>query len=253
MSLEGRVALVTGASRGIGRAIAVGLAADGADVVVNYRKDEGAAEETVAAVREQGREAMAIQADVSSWDQVKAMVDGVVERFDHVDLLVNNAGLSNRGGRVSDTELSDLERVMGTMALGSHHVCQLVLPSMRTRPRADIVFVSSQSAVQHNPYAAPYNMAKSAQESLAYTLAQEEARNGIRVNIVSAGLVNTDMGRKVAKAAAGADDIHDLDTQFGLGRVNEPEDIAGVVRFLVSETAAQVTGQRLAVDAGGMG
>lgn len=253
MSLEGRVALVTGASRGIGRAIAIGLAEDGADVAVNYRKNDAGANETVAAVRDLGRQAEAYQADVASWDQVKAMVDAVVERFGHVDILVNNAGVSSRGNRVSDTELSDLERVIGTMALGSHHTCQLVLPSMRERERGDIVFISSQSAVLHGPFGAPYNMAKSAQESLAYTLAQEEGRKGIRVNIVAAGLVNTDMGRKVAKAAAGAEDIHDLDGRFGLGRVNEPEDVAAAVRFLVSDVASQITGQRLAVDAGGMG
>jgi len=248
---EARVVLVTGGGRGIGRAISLGLAEDGFDVAVNYRKDEEAAAKTVADVQALGRRAASFQASVDDYDQDVAMVEGVLSTFGHVDALVNNAGVPGRGGLVSDTDLGDFERVMGTIALGAFYLCKLVVPHLRERGRGDIVMVSSQSTVSFDPYGSPYNMAKSAQEALAYTLAQEEAANGIRVNIVGAGLSNTDMGRRLVKGAFGADDIHQLDGKFGLGRVNEPEDVAGVVRFLLSPAGAQVTGQRYALDGGG--
>ncbi len=250
MSLDGRVALVTGGSRGIGRAIALGLAADGARVAVNYRKAEEAAAGVVSEIEQQGGKAAAYQASVASYDESQTMVERVLADFGHVDILVNNAGISNRGGTVATTTLDDLERVMDTIALGSHHLSQLVLPSMREQPRGDIVMISSQSAISTDPHAGPYNMAKAAQEALAFTLAKEEAGNGIRVNVVVPGLSNTDLGRRLAKGM-GVEDIHDLNPRFPLGRVCEPEDVADAVRFLVSARAEIMTGQRLVVDAGG--
>jgi NAD(P)-dependent dehydrogenase (short-subunit alcohol dehydrogenase family) len=122
---------------------------------------------------------------------------------------------------------------------------------MREQPRGDILMVSSQSAVTNDPYAGPYNMAKAAQESLAFTLAKEEARSGVRVNVVVPGLSNTDMGRRLVKAAMKVDDIHQLNERFPLGRVCEPEDVAGAVRFLVGAGGSNITGQRLVVDGGG--
>jgi NAD(P)-dependent dehydrogenase (short-subunit alcohol dehydrogenase family) len=124
---------------------------------------------------------------------------------------------------------------------------------LRTRPRGDVVLISSQSTQSFDPNSAPSTMAKAGLEALAFTLAREEARNGIRVNVVAGGLVNTEMGRRVAKGALGVDDIHDLDRNVPLGRVCEPEDIASVVRFLVSDRCTLVTGQRIAVDGGGFG
>ena len=251
MGLEGRVALVTGGSRGIGRAIAEALGDDGAAVAVNYRKDDAAAADVVGRIESKGGRARAYQASVAVLDEVHEMVGRVVADFGPVDILVNNAGISNRGALVAATTLDDLERVMDTVALGSHHASQAVLPSMRERPRGDIVMISSQSAVSTDPYCAPYNMAKAAQEALALTLAKEEAANGIRVNIVVPGLANTDLGRRVAKGM-GVADIHELNPRFPLGRVCEPEDVAAMVRFLVSDAAALVTGQRIVVDGGGL-
>ena len=252
MGLEERVALVTGGSRGIGRAIAVALGADGAAVAVNYRKAEDAAKETVAAIESTGGRAGAYQASVASPDEVRAMVDQVISDFGRVDILVNNAGISNRGAPVATTTVEDLERVMDTIALGSHHVSQAVLASMREQARGDIIMISSQSAVSTDPFAGPYNMAKAAQEALAFTLAKEEAKHGIRVNVVVPGLSNTDLGRRIAKGM-GLDDIHELNDRFPLGRVCEPEDVANAVRFLVSAGADIITGQRLVVDGGGLG
>ena len=235
MSLDGRVALVTGGGRGIGRAVSLGLAADGARVAVNFRKDEESAKGTVAAIEAAGGSAAAYQASVASYEEDAAMVDQVLSDFGHVDILVNNAGITNRGTPVAKTEVEELERLMATMAFGSHHMSQLVLPSMREQPRGDIVMISSQSAVTTDPYGGPYNMAKAAQEALAFTLAKEEARSGIRVNVVVPGLANTDMGRRLVKAAMKVDDIHELNARFPLGRVCEPEDVADAVRFLVGD------------------
>ena len=251
LSLSGRVAIVTGGGRGIGRAISVGLAADGAQVAVNFRKDEEAAKQTVAGIEASGGTATAYRGSVASYDEASAMVDQVLADHGHVDILVNNAGITNRGSPVAETPIEELERVIGTMAFGSHHMCQLVLSSMRERPRGDIVVISSQSAIRADPYGGPYNMAKAAQESLAFTLAKEEARSGIRVNVVVPGLSNTDMGRRLVKTTMNVDDIHDLDSRFPLGRVCEPEDIARAVRFLVGAGGSNITGQRLVVDGGG--
>ncbi|MBF6327934.1 glucose 1-dehydrogenase [Nocardia transvalensis] len=252
MSLQGRVALVTGAGRGIGRAIALALAEDGADVAVNYRADADAAAQVAAAIAAQGRRAIAVQASVDSIEDDERMVARVLEEFGHVDILVNNAGIASRGRFVADTDPAELQRVVATHALGAHHVSRLVLPSMRTRPRGDIVMVSSVATADYGAGGAPYAMGKAALEALAFTLANEERRNGIRVNVVAPGLVDTEMGRRLVKAVADLDDIHRLDGAAPFGRVCRPEDVANMVRFLVSDRAEYISGQKVYVDGGGL-
>ena len=251
MSLEGRVALVTGGGRGIGRAIALALARDGAEVAVNYRRDEAAAKETVAEIEALGRRALPYKAAVDSPNENREMIEGVIRDFGHVDILVNNAGIASRGKSVLDTDPAELERVVRIHALAPHHLCQLVLPSMRQRPRGDIVMISSTATLNHNANGAPYNMGKAAMEALAYTLAKEERPNGIRVNVVAPGLVETEMGRRLMKATAGIQDLRELDALMPFGRVCQPEDIANVVRFLVSDAAAYLTCERINVHGGG--
>ena len=252
MTLEGRVALVTGGGRGIGRAIALALAGEGADVAVNYRKDESAAQETVGEIERLGRRAKAYQASIDSWDDDVAMVEAAVADFGFVDVLVNNAGIASRGQTVADTEPAELERVVRTHAIGAHFVSKLVLPSMRTRPRGDVVMISSAATRLMAVNSSPYNMAKAALEALAMTLAKEERANGIRVNVVAPGLVDTEMGRRLVKGAMGVQDIRTLDAGSPFGRVCQPEDVADVVRFLVAG-AEYVTGQVIYVDGGGTG
>lgn len=248
--LEGRVALVTGGGRGIGRAISLALAADGADVAVNYRRDEQAARATVAEVEALGRRARAYQASVDDPGDDERMVAAVVDDFGHVDLLVHNAGVASRGNAVADTDPDEPGRLLGVHALAAHHLCRLVLPSMRTRPRGDIVFVSSAATDRMSANGAPYSMAKAALEALASTLAKEERDHGIHVNVVAPGLVETEMGRRLVRAA-GTDDLRELDPAMPFGRVCQPEDVAAVVRFLVSEGAAYLTGERIRVHGGG--
>lgn len=253
--LKGRVALVTGGGRGIGRAIALRLAKDGADVAVNYRRDADAAEAVVAEIEDMGRRAQAYAASVDQVEACAAMVDAVVADFGGVDILINNAGIASRGQSVADTDPAELERVVRTHALAPHFMSKFVLPSMRARAkeggRGDIVFISSVATLYDAAFGAPYTMGKAAAESLARTLAKEERPNGIRVNIVAPGLTVTEMGEKLAKATRGVASIHELDAQSPFGRVSTPEDVANAVAWFVSAEADYVTGQKVNLHGGG--
>ena len=253
MSLSGRVALVTGSGRGIGRAIALALAEDGADVAVNYRKDEAAARETVAEIEKLGRRAAAYAAAIDDEDACQTMVDAVAAELGPVGILVNNAGIASRGQSVKNTDPAELEHVVRVHALGPHALCRMVIPEMRKLERGDIVMISSIATQQFGAGGAPYSMGKAALEALAFTLAKEEKRHGIHVNVVAPGLVETEMGRRLMKAVAGVDDLRKLDATMPFGRVCQPEDVSGVVRFLVSDRAGYVTGERIYVHGGGQG
>jgi len=249
-NLQGRVALVTGGGRGIGEAISLGLAADGADVAVNYRKDAAAAEETVREVEALGVRAVAYQASIDSLEDDERMVAEVLADFGHIDILVNNAGIASRGNSVAKTDRGEVERLLASHAVGPHHLCRLVLPSMREQERGDVVFISSVNAANHPAKGAPYNMAKAAMEALSSTLAKEERRHNIHVNVVAPGLVETEMGRRLV-GAAGVTDMRTLDASMPFGRVCQPEDVAGAVRYLVSDAASYLTDQRIQVHGGG--
>jgi NAD(P)-dependent dehydrogenase (short-subunit alcohol dehydrogenase family) len=248
--LDGRVALVTGGGRGIGRGISELLAAEGAAVAVNYRRDEEAARDTVAAIEAAGGRAIAYQASVDDEAADRAMVEAVVADLGPVDILVNNGGLASRGNAVADTDPAEFLRVLATHAIGPHHLCRLVLPGMRTRPRGDIVMVSSVATRHNAGNGAPYNMGKAALEALAFTLAKEEREHGIHVNVVAPGLVETDMGVRLAKAM-GSPDIRALDEVSPFGHVCQPIDVARVVLWLCSAGSGYVTGQRIECDGGG--
>jgi NAD(P)-dependent dehydrogenase (short-subunit alcohol dehydrogenase family) len=250
MDQEGRVALVTGGGRGIGKAIALGLAEDGADVAINYRKNDEAAAGTVAEIEKLGRRAIAYSASIDDLAACEQMVAQILDDFGAVDILVNNAGIASRGQTVADTDPAEMERVWRTHALGAWMLSKLVLPSMRTRPRGDIVMISSAAVVYMAANSAPYNMAKAGLEALAWTLAKEERRNGIHVNVVAPGLVDTEMGRRLVKGAMGVDDIHSMDERSPFGHVCTPQEVADAVRFVVSEHASYLTGQRIGVDGG---
>jgi NAD(P)-dependent dehydrogenase (short-subunit alcohol dehydrogenase family) len=251
MSLAGRIALVTGAGRGIGRAIAVALAEDGADIAVNYRRNEEAAADAVAEIQALGRKAQAFRASVEDLAQVTAMVADIGREMGPIGILVNNAGIASRGQSVADTEPSEMERVVRVHAFGPHYLSKLVLPMMRGQGRGDIVMISSVATNSYGAFGAPYNMGKAAMEALAFTLAKEEQKHNIRTNIVAPPLVETDMGRRLVKARSGIEDLRQLDAHMPFGHVCQPGDIANVVRFLVSDGNTYVNGQRIAVDGGG--
>ncbi len=247
--LEGRTAVVTGASRGIGRGIAVALAEDGADIVVNYRRDEAAAADAIAEIEALGARAIAVKASMADLEEVDMLARRAVEAFGKVDIIVNNAGVASRGNSVADTDSEEFQRLMVIHAFSAARLARDLLPQMRGRERAHIVVISSSEIGQMRAGGAPYNMAKAALEALAGTLAKEEIENGIRVHVVAPGLVATDMGTRLVNAKLGID-VADLDASQPLKRVCRPSDIAQVVRFLVSEAADFVTGQRIVIDGG---
>jgi len=250
VGLEGRVALVTGGGRGIGRAIALGLAADGADVAVNYRRDEESARETVAGIEALGRRSRAYAANIGEWDECERLASAALDDFGRIDILVNDAGIASRGQSVADTDPAEVERLWRVHVFGAWAMSKLLVPQMRTAGRADVIFVSSAAAALLPSNSAPYNMAKVALEALAVTLAKEERPSGIHVNVVAPGLVDTEMGRRLVKGAMGVQDIRSLDARSPFGHVCTPEEVADAVRFLVSEQASYVTAQRIAVDGG---
>jgi NAD(P)-dependent dehydrogenase (short-subunit alcohol dehydrogenase family) len=183
-------------------------------------------------------------------EEAQALAQAVLRDFGAVHILVNNAGISSRGQKVVDTDPGEPERVMGVHVMGPFHLCQFLIPSMRTLGRADIVMISSVATRRYAANGAPYSMAKAAMEALAYTLAKEERSKGIRTHVVSPTLTDTEMGRRLAKARGSAD-IRTLDAGSPFGRVSQPEDVAAVVAFLVSDLNPYVNGQNVAVDGGG--
>jgi NAD(P)-dependent dehydrogenase (short-subunit alcohol dehydrogenase family) len=253
IDLSGRTALVTGGSRGIGRGIALALARAGADIAINYRRDEDAALETAAAVRALGRRAEIYVASIEEAEQCEAMVAAVARDFGGFDILVNNAGIASSGRSVADTDPAELQRVLAVHALGPHYMSHYALPHLRRHARSDIIVISSVATDSHAANGAPYTMGKAASEALALTMAKEEMPNGVRVNIVKPSLTVSDMGERLARAVTGVADIHELDARFPFGRVPTPDDVAAVVVWLVSEANPYVSGQAIAVDGSGGG
>lgn len=252
--LTGRVALVTGGGRGIGRAISMMLAEHGATVAVNYVRDKDAADDTASAIVAAGGRATLHQASTDVPADCERLAQEVISAHGAIDILILNAGIASRGRGVADTEAEELWRLVATHALGPHQLCRHVIPSMRTRDRGDIVFISSVATNHMAAYGGPYNMGKAAMEALASTLAKEERDNGIHVNVVAPGLVETDMGVRLARAMTGAKDMQDLralDESSPFGRVCQPEDVAHAVLWFCSDESGYVTGQRIEVDGGG--
>ncbi len=192
--LTGRIALVTGASRGVGRAVALRLAADGAAVAINYRREAEAAAEVVAQIEAAGGTARAYQAPVDALAAVETMLAGIAADLGTVDLLVSNAGISSGGRNICSTPDEEYLTVMKVHALGPVAIIKRLLPGMRERPRGDVVVISSSVTDSYPRNSAPYTMAKSAVEAAVRTLAREERRHAIRANIIAPGLVDTDMG-----------------------------------------------------------
>ena len=251
LDLSGRVALVTGGSRGIGRGIALALAEAGADVAVNYRRDADAAQEVVGLIRAMGRKADAYACAVEDFAACEAMVAAVVRDFGGLSILINNAGIASRGNSVADTDPTEFERVMRVHAFAPHYMSKLAIPHMRKSPRGDIVMISSTATLNHSANGAPYSMGKAAAEGLARVIAKEERQHGIRAHIVAPSLTVSDMGGRLAKAIAGVADIHELDAASPFGRVSVPDDVAAAVVWLVSDANPYASGQKINIDGGG--
>lgn len=241
--LEGKVALVSGASRGIGRAIALDLATHGADVVVNYATRLDAAETVCKAIRDMGRRALPLQADVAEATEVACMVAEAMATFGHIDILVNNATL-HRGRRVEKLPESDWDAVIDSCLKGAYHCCQHLVPQMRARGGGRIINISSSVGLIGWPGDTAYGAAKSGLIGFTRSLAKEVAPDGITANVVMPGYIRTDM-----TAALTPKNIEHMLSLIPLGRAGEPEDVAEVVTFLAT-AGAYVTGAVYVVDGG---
>jgi len=237
-------ALVTGASRGIGRAIAAALAKEGWPVCVNYLQRRDAAEELVSELRSQGRAAMAFQADVADRRAVEDMVRAASEALGPVELLVNNAGISHQG-LFQDTGDDAWDRLLAVNLTGPRNAILAVLPHMLSEKRGCIVNISSIWGLRGGSCETAYACTKAAVVGLTRSLALELAPSGIRVNCVAPGCIETDMVRTL-----GAETQAMLVEETPLGRLGRPEDIGEAVAFLASEKASFITGQVLTADGG---
>lgn len=239
-----RSALVTGASRGIGRAVAAVLAREGWAVCVNYLERRDAAESLVRELRAQGRAAMAFQADIADRESADACVRAASEELGPVELLVNNAGIS-RQGLFQDLDDAAWDRLLAVNLTGPRNAVLAVLPHMLSEKRGCVVNISSMWGLRGASCEAAYAATKAGVIGLTRSLALELAPSGIRVNCVAPGCVETDMVRVL-----GEDTRRMLAEETPLGRLGRPEDIAEAVAFLASEKAAFITGQVLAADGG---
>ncbi|TAE58287.1 MAG: 3-oxoacyl-[acyl-carrier-protein] reductase [Nostocales cyanobacterium] len=240
--LQDQVAIVTGASRGIGRAIALQLASQGAKVVVNYASSSTAADQVVAEITGNGGEAIALQADVSQPEQVDALIKATIDKFKRIDILVNNAGIT-RDNLLLRMKLEEWQAVIDLNLTGVFLCTKAVSKIMLKQKSGRIINISSVAGQMGNPGQANYSAAKAGVIGFTKTMAKEVASRGITVNAVAPGFIKTDMTNDLK-----AEGI----LQFiPLGRFGEPEEIAGMVRFLAADpAAAYITGQVFNVDGG---
>jgi 3-oxoacyl-[acyl-carrier protein] reductase len=243
MSLTGRIAVVTGGAQGIGQAIAVTLAQEGADVVV-ADLNANRCEETVARVKQLGREAMAVSVNVGDWDQVKSMIDRVQKEWERIDILVNNAGIT-RDGLLLRMKEEDWQSVLQVNLTGTFYCVKAVLPTMSRQRNGRIVNIASIVGAIGNIGQANYAASKAAVIGLTKTVAREYASRNITVNAVAPGFIDTAMTQDLS-----ADTKEALLNQIPLKRLGQASDIADAVSFLCSEKAGYITGHVLHVNGG---
>ena len=234
-------ALVTGASKGIGRAICVELAKTGRRVIINYRSDEAGAAETLAMVKNAGSDGRIVPFDVADHIAAQDAVDHIIETDGAIDTLINNAGIAADGLFIMMPR-KEWNMVIETSLNGFYNVTRPVLEKMIRLKRGSIVSMASVSGLMGNRGQANYAAAKAGLIAASRSVAAEVARLGIRVNVVAPGLVDTEMIKDVP--------VNNIKTLIPMGRIGQPEEIAKVVRFLCSEDASYVTGQVLSVNGG---
>lgn len=242
--LTGKVALVTGAARGIGRAIALAMAENGATVIVNYQGSRERAEETVALIREKGGQAESVCCNVSDFEAVEAMMKELISRYGHVDILVNNAGIT-RDNLILKMSEADFDQVLDTNLKGSFNTIRHLARQMIKQRGGKIINISSVSGVLGNAGQANYASSKAGVIGLTKTMARELASRNIQVNAIAPGFVNTEMTEKLSEAVKEA-----AVSQIPMKRFGNPEDIAEMAVFLASSKADYITGQVIHVDGG---
>lgn len=248
MDLQGKTALVTGGSRGIGRAICLALAGQGADVAVNYQAASQAAEEVVAEIKGMGRRSFHHQADVSDNQQVTAMVEKAISELGGIDILINNAGIGASGAFI-DADIEEWLRVVNVNLNGPFYTMKAVLPHMRKRGGGNIINISSNITKWYPANSSVYATSKAALNTFTQIVAKEEAVNNIRINIICPGLIETDMARE-GIARRSKEEVKVFMEGMPMKRMGQPSEIAEVAAFLVSDKASYVTGQLIFVNGG---
>ena len=246
MKLEGKTALVTGASRGIGRAIAKALAAEGAAVIVNYNGSKEAAEEVAEEIRAAGGKASVYGCSVADQEAVEKMIKQIISEYKRLDILVNNAGIT-RDNLILKMKEEEFEDVMNTNLKGVFHTSKYAAKQMLKQKAGSIVNISSISGIMGNAGQTNYAASKAGVIGFTKSLARELASREIRVNAIAPGFIETEMTEKLPESAVEAGK-----KQIPFGRFGKAEEVAKAVCFLASEDASYITGQVLLVD-GGMG
>jgi 3-oxoacyl-[acyl-carrier protein] reductase len=243
MSLENKVALVTGSSRGIGKSIALKLAKAKASVVINYKSNSWAADEVLESIKKMKRKAISIQCDVSNFADVEEMVKRVINEFGKIDILVNNVGPFLYKS-IYDTTIQEWHQIINSNLNSTFYCCKAVVPIMRKQKSGNIVNIGAPNAERTQGYLrnCAYATAKTGVVVFSKSLAKEEAKNGIRVNVINPGFIKTDEYTEEMKK--------DMPKQVPLRRLGRPEDIANAVLFLVSDEANYITGSVLNVHGG---
>jgi len=243
MYLEGKKAIVTGGGRGIGRAIALALAGEGADVAV-LDMDESGARETAALIEEMGRNALVMPVDVSGFSAVKTVIDEIISLWGSIDVVVNNAGITRDNLLIRMSE-EDWDSVITVNLKGAFNLSKATARSMMKQRSGCIVNIASIVGMMGNAGQVNYAASKGGLIALTKALAKEMAPRGIRVNAVAPGFIATEMTDKIPEKIR-----EQMIAAIPLGRMGTPEDIAGVVTYLTSPVAAYITGQVLVVDGG---
>ena len=241
--LEGQVAIVTGASRGIGRAVAIALATEGAKVVVNYAKSSQAADAVVAEIEGMGSEAIALQADVAQTEQVNALFSAVLEQWGRIDILVNNAGIT-RDTLLIRMKLEDWQAVIDLNLTGVFLCTKAASKVMLKQRSGRIINLTSVVGEMGNAGQANYSASKAGVIGFTKAIAKELASRGITVNAVAPGFITTDMTADIKNG-------EEVLKMIPLGRYGQPDEVAGLIRFLAADAAAAyITGQVINVDGG---
>ncbi|MGB5913620.1 MAG: 3-oxoacyl-[acyl-carrier-protein] reductase [Phormidesmis sp.] len=242
-ALDGKVALITGSSRGIGKAAALALAQQGGKIVVNYARSSEAADAVVAQIEEMGTEAIALQADVSKADEVDALIKATMDKFGRIDVLVNNAGIT-RDTLLLRMKPEDWQAVIDLNLTGVFLCSRAVSKIMLKQRSGRIINISSVSGLMGNPGQSNYSAAKAGVIGFTKTIAKELAPRGVTANVVAPGFIATDMTGDLKNT-------EEILKYIPLGRYGQPEEVAGLIRFLAADpAAAYITGQVMNVDGG---